>query len=67
MVIGEMNEIIDAKHLTPHVIRTVVQQLLSAIIIIIGMTLHMPLIYLNLIYVHSVKIKVVEGKRRQNY
>lgn len=66
MVIGEMNEIIDANHLTPRVIRSVVQQLLSAIIII-GMTLHMPLIYLNLIYVHLVKIKVVEGKRRQNY
>lgn len=62
-----MNVIIEAKHLAPCVIRDVVRQLLSSIIIITGMTLHMPLIYLNLIYVHSVKIKGVEGERRQNY
>lgn len=62
-----MNVIIEAKHLAPRVVRGVVWQLLSSIIIIIGMTLHMPLIYLILIYVHSVKIKGVEGERRQNY
>lgn len=57
-VIGEANETIDVKHLTQHVKHSTVQQLLSAIVII-GTTLLMPLMF-----VHSVKVKGVEGERK---
>lgn len=62
MVIGEMNEIIDANHLTPCLIRSMAQQLSSAIIVI-GVALCVPSIYSNLICVHSINVKGVEGEK----
>lgn len=63
IIIGGMNEIIDAKHLTWYLTHSAC----GSAVIVIKVALYMPSIYLTVIYVPSTKIKGVEGERKQNY
>lgn len=47
IVIGGMKEIVDAKHLTQCLVHN------DRAVIIVGVALCVPLIYLNFIYVHT--------------